>query len=361
MSVTVSANNRTVVHQSSMGMAQIFPDPCKTPTPGGPVPVPYPNIALSKDTTQGTTTVKCDGNPINVKGSEFAISQGDEPGTLLGVISNRVKGEAHWIQYSFNVKADGKNVCRLLDLMRLNGGSSENTPPTPCTQSPNPGTGADGSAGGAGGKGRAKKDKGKKGDKKKGEKKKACRELEKKRIDRDTAQKNSGQLKEHFDANCKTARDTNSTFCFRNSNPACKPHIANGVQTKPMSIKDKTGLDGLVKGKDGQNVLLNGKPVTGDYDLHDMLDASGRSIPGGSRQERSMINALNDGMAKAYPRGSKPMVNHGPWTEWDNAKRGLADRTALSPKGGTVITPDGKFYDLRNEQDWENFRKCKGA
>ena len=28
------------------GQCFAFPDTCKTPTPGGPVPIPYPNIAM---------------------------------------------------------------------------------------------------------------------------------------------------------------------------------------------------------------------------------------------------------------------------------------------------------------------------
>ena len=37
------------------------PDVCKTPSPGGPVPIPYPNIAQSVTLAKGTTTVKADG------------------------------------------------------------------------------------------------------------------------------------------------------------------------------------------------------------------------------------------------------------------------------------------------------------
>ena len=47
MPVTVNANQLSVLHQSSYRGASvpIFPDVCKTPTPGGPVPVPYPDMA----------------------------------------------------------------------------------------------------------------------------------------------------------------------------------------------------------------------------------------------------------------------------------------------------------------------------
>src|SRR5207237_302541 len=102
-----------------------FPDVCKTPTPAGPVPIPYPNIAMSKDTAMGSQTVTMDGNPIMLKGSVYATSTGDEPGSVGGVVSNVIKGKAEFLNYSFDVKVEGKNVCRLLDPM----GQNESSPP----------------------------------------------------------------------------------------------------------------------------------------------------------------------------------------------------------------------------------------
>ncbi|MEL7090410.1 MAG: DUF4150 domain-containing protein [Pseudomonadota bacterium] len=97
------------------------PDVCKTPTPGGPVPIPYPNIAFSKHLTKGTKTVKVDGQSVAIKPSEFYTSTGDEPGTLGGVVSGVNKGKAKFINYSFDVKFEGKNVPRLTDPMTMNG------------------------------------------------------------------------------------------------------------------------------------------------------------------------------------------------------------------------------------------------
>lgn len=64
-----------------------LPDVCKTPSPGGPVPVPYPDIASQSSLKGGTTTVKAKGKMIAVKGSQYARSNGDEPGTAGGVKS----------------------------------------------------------------------------------------------------------------------------------------------------------------------------------------------------------------------------------------------------------------------------------
>jgi hypothetical protein len=134
MPVTVGVNNMSVVHAGSAGVTVAFPDVCKTPAPPAPVaPIPYPNVAKSQDSGSCAKTVKCDGNPVCVSDSNFMLSTGDEPGTLLGVASNKVKGKAEFVNYSFDVKIEGKNVPRAMDLMLHN---DKNTPPTPVVQGP---------------------------------------------------------------------------------------------------------------------------------------------------------------------------------------------------------------------------------
>ncbi|WP_020408522.1 DUF4150 domain-containing protein [Hahella ganghwensis] len=134
MGVTVGVNQMSVVHKDSGGVTIAFPDVCKTPTPGGPVPIPYPNIAMSSDTAKGTKKVKCDGNPVCVKDSNFKTSTGDEAGTAGGgVASSKTKGKAEFVLYSFDVKFEGKNVPRAFDIMLHN---DKNTPPFPVLQAP---------------------------------------------------------------------------------------------------------------------------------------------------------------------------------------------------------------------------------
>src|SRR3954470_13236208 len=134
MSVTVGVNNLSVVHASSNGVSMAFPDVCKTPAPPAPpIPIPYPNVAKSSDTAQGSKTVTCDGNAICLKDSNFMTSTGDEAGSLMGVASNKIKGKAEFVNYSFDVKIEGKNVPRALDLMLHN---EKNTPPFPVMQQP---------------------------------------------------------------------------------------------------------------------------------------------------------------------------------------------------------------------------------
>jgi Domain of unknown function (DUF4150) len=117
--VTIKVNGvaNSLVHKGSNGTSiATIPDVCKTPTPGGPVPMPYPNISQSAMLSGGTTTVFADGGMmIATKGSEFPMSSGDEAGVAGGVKSNVFMKESTWILYSFDVKMDGQNACRLTD------------------------------------------------------------------------------------------------------------------------------------------------------------------------------------------------------------------------------------------------------
>lgn len=111
---TTFANCRGIAHKGSNGFSPIFPDVCKTPTPA-PVPIPYPNIGKSSDTISGPSSVTTDGQMPMTRDAKYMMSTGDEAGTLLGVLSNKVKGVCEFMMYSFDVQFEGKNVCRLGD------------------------------------------------------------------------------------------------------------------------------------------------------------------------------------------------------------------------------------------------------
>jgi len=115
MGQTTFANSRGIAHKGSGGMSTVFPDVCKTPAAPSPLPIPYPNIGQSSDTSEGPTTVKTDGKMPMVKGAKYSKSSGDEAGTLGGVISSVNMSVCEYLLYSFDVKFEGKNVCRLGD------------------------------------------------------------------------------------------------------------------------------------------------------------------------------------------------------------------------------------------------------
>ena len=126
MSITTTVDSpRTVIHAASMGISTAFPDVCKTPSPGGPVPIPYPNVGRSGDTSQGSEHVTVDGKPIMLKDSTFSTSTGDEAGTAGGgMLSSKTKGTAKFANYAFNTKVEGSPVPRMLDPMQQNGNAS---------------------------------------------------------------------------------------------------------------------------------------------------------------------------------------------------------------------------------------------
>ncbi len=133
MGTSVGVNKLSVVNADTNGTSIAFPDVCKTPSPAGPVPIPYPNIAQSSDTDKGTKKVKVEGKPVCVKDSVFSTSSGDEAGSAGGVASSKTKGKAEFVNYSFDVQFEGKSVPRSFDLMLHN---DKNTPPFPVLQGP---------------------------------------------------------------------------------------------------------------------------------------------------------------------------------------------------------------------------------
>jgi hypothetical protein len=127
VTIRVNGTSLSLVHKFSTGISiATIPDVCKTPSPGGPVPVPYPNIAQSITLASGTTTVKTDKAMAANKGSKFALSNGDNAGVAGGVKSSTFMKEATWILYSFDVKMDGKNAARLTDKMFHNAENAAN-------------------------------------------------------------------------------------------------------------------------------------------------------------------------------------------------------------------------------------------
>ena len=115
MAQTTFANSRGIAHKGSGGMSTVFPDVCKTPAAPSPIPIPYPNIGKSSDTSQGPTTVTTDGQMPMVKGAVYSRSSGDEAGTLGGVVSGVNMNVCEYMMYSFDVKFEGNNMCRLGD------------------------------------------------------------------------------------------------------------------------------------------------------------------------------------------------------------------------------------------------------
>lgn len=123
-----TANGKTILHKGDgLKHVAMAPDVCKTPSPGGPVPVPYPNVAKSSDLARGTKSVTIEGRHAGNASSFIRTSSGDEAGTAGGgVISGKTKGTLKWLRFSLDVKFEGKGVIRHLD-DGLHNGNAGNT------------------------------------------------------------------------------------------------------------------------------------------------------------------------------------------------------------------------------------------
>ncbi len=92
------------------GMCFGFPDVCKTPTPAGPVPLPYPNTAQCPMAQGVSVIVKILNQPVLTKMSQIPLSNGDEAGSAGGVISGVVMGPAAYKQGISKVKVEGNDI-----------------------------------------------------------------------------------------------------------------------------------------------------------------------------------------------------------------------------------------------------------
>jgi hypothetical protein len=134
MSNDVFANMMEISCKAGAGKSICaFPDVCMTPpqTPATPpgVPIPYPNTGLSSDCSGGSSTVKISRKEVMLKNkSYFKKSTGDEAGCapMKGVISHKITGKVFFTAWSMDVKVEGENVVRHLDLTTHNHGSPPN-------------------------------------------------------------------------------------------------------------------------------------------------------------------------------------------------------------------------------------------
>jgi hypothetical protein len=150
MANQVYANNMEVACKAADGKSICaFPDVCFTPplTPATPpgVPIPYPNTGMASDTTDGSKTVQVSGKEVMLKNkSYFKTSAGNEAGSApkKGVVTSKIKGKVYFNAWSMDVKIEGENVVRHLDLTTHNHGSyPSNTTPWPYADAMMVGTG----------------------------------------------------------------------------------------------------------------------------------------------------------------------------------------------------------------------------
>lgn len=102
------------------GMELGFPDVCLTPIGPVPAPIPYPNISETATTAPAAYNILTDCMPTLNQVSMGLVSEGDEPGVEMGVISHLESGQTEHLVGCITIFADGLPVQRLTSVTGQN-------------------------------------------------------------------------------------------------------------------------------------------------------------------------------------------------------------------------------------------------
>ncbi len=100
------------------GMNFGFPDVCKTPPFAEPIP--YPNISESTTSAPAAYNVLIDCMPTLNQTSLGLVSEGDDAGVMMGLISEDISGMTPYLVGCFTIMADGPPVQRLTSVTGCN-------------------------------------------------------------------------------------------------------------------------------------------------------------------------------------------------------------------------------------------------
>ncbi|MFO0626617.1 MAG: PAAR-like domain-containing protein [Polyangiales bacterium] len=104
------------------GSCAAFPDVCKVPAPPAPfVPTPFPNMSQVATASSTSRKVKICGKEAVTVGSKISRSNGDEAGTLFGMMSQVNMNQTTYRQGSTAVKCEGKAIVTVLKPTAQNG------------------------------------------------------------------------------------------------------------------------------------------------------------------------------------------------------------------------------------------------
>jgi hypothetical protein len=103
-----------------MGTDMGFPDVCLTPTPAGPVPIPYPNIAMGPMAIPNCPTILFMCMPVHNLGTTIPMTNGDNSGVNMGVASGTVMGPSRHVTGAFTVLLNGMPATRMTSVSLQN-------------------------------------------------------------------------------------------------------------------------------------------------------------------------------------------------------------------------------------------------
>lgn len=98
-----------------------FPDVCNVPTPVGPVPIPFPNIAMSAMAIPSQFKVLLTCMPAHNMLTITPMSNGDNPGVAMGVASGMVMGPHSAMLGSTNTMIGGPPATKMIMPTKQNG------------------------------------------------------------------------------------------------------------------------------------------------------------------------------------------------------------------------------------------------
>lgn len=103
-----------------MGTDMGFPDVCLTPTPAGPVPIPYPNVAMGPTAAPNNPTILFMMGPAHNMATTIPMTNGDNAGVNMGVASGTVMGPSRHVTAAFTVLVNGMPTTRLTSMSLQN-------------------------------------------------------------------------------------------------------------------------------------------------------------------------------------------------------------------------------------------------
>ena len=100
-----------------MGVDLAFPDVCKTPPA---IPIPYPDFALGPTAIPNAYNILYMCTPAHNMATVTPLTNGDNAGVAMGVVSQTVMGQSRHLTGAFTVLLKGTPATRMTSLTLQN-------------------------------------------------------------------------------------------------------------------------------------------------------------------------------------------------------------------------------------------------
>lgn len=118
MAATLIANQRKIVHTGSDDTHVAFPDLQASHQSGFPEPVPGISAIGSASGVNGPASISVDGGMPMVRGAFYPAGSASVDSALVNQTDDTA---SRFLQYSFNVRLEGRAACRQGDLLFHHG------------------------------------------------------------------------------------------------------------------------------------------------------------------------------------------------------------------------------------------------